>query len=231
MSLVQSEVLDNQKLNHKFNLIRLKCLESAFNFEAGQFVVIQVNDTVSRAYSIASLPSQLPIWELFVDITPGGPGTTKLQSLKKGDIIRTSLPRGTFKVRGDGGGHVVMGATGCGLAAIKPVLQSLLPDSKRESIKLFWGLRYEEDICHEDTLKKLQQQYPHFQYEIILSRPQNGWPGKVGHITTFLSELVQNHTAEELSLYLCGNSQMIVDTIKLVQSNLPMERIYFERHY
>lgn len=231
-NFLQSEVIDNQKFNSKFNLIRLKAKDSAFKFEAGQFTVIKIDDTVSRAYSIVSLPQTLPYWEIFVDITPGGPGTTMIKKLKPGDIIHTSQPRGTFKVEKDGAKKILMGATGCGMAAIKPVLEELLNDKERQSIQLFWGLRHEEEICFLEHLKKLQEIYPHFNYEIVISKPQNGWTGKTGHITSHLDQALQNHTPGEIGLYLCGNSEMIKETIQLSEpKGLTLENIYFERHY
>ena len=78
------DVVSNIKLNSKFNSIKFKSESKSFIFKTGQFVAVKVNKNIFRLYSIASEPEDLPYWNMFIDITPGGPGTTYLKSLKKG---------------------------------------------------------------------------------------------------------------------------------------------------
>lgn len=233
IKFVQSEVQSNQKLNYKFNLLRFRLKNKdlkSFSFKAGQFILVALEDSLFRAYSIASPPKQLPIWEILIDITPNGPGCKYLKSLKAGDIIKTSTPKGVFALESDGASNIVMGATGCGLASIKPIIEEILEQGK--SICFFWGLRHEEDMFDKSFLENWKKLNPEFEYEIILSKPENGWTGNTGHINYHMIEHIKSLSQKTTSVYLCGNSKMIADVkSSLEKINFPTERIYFERHY
>jgi len=233
IKFVQSEVLENKPLNYKFHLLRFKLKhndEKSFSFKAGQFILVALENSLFRAYSIASSPKQLPFWEILIDITPNGPGCKYLKNLKPGDEIQTSTPKGIFALEEDGASNLVMGATGCGLASIKPIVESILEQGK--NIHFFWGLRHEGDVFDRAFLETWKKISPGFQYEIILSKPENGWVGKTGHINSHMVEHIKSLPPELTSVYLCGNNEMIAEVkLKLSEINFPQERIYFERHY
>lgn len=227
--LFQSTVISNKKLNEKFRLIRLKVTTHGFIFKTGQFIVLKVTESVFRSYSIASLPSELPYWNILVDITPGGPGTTYLRSLKKGDIIRTSSPKGQFLLSQKMGNYI-FGATGCGLAPFLPMIKEL--STKNKNIFLFWGLRYQQDITLTNLLKSYQKLNPHFNYKIVLSQPDAGWTGKKGHITPWLLKKALPLRDQGLNIYLSGSRQFIQETSdQLKRKRIPSKKIYFEACY
>lgn len=233
IKFVQSEVLENKPLNYKFHLLRFKLKgkdTKAFSFKAGQFILVTVEDSLFRAYSIASSPKQLPFWEILIDITPNGPGCKYLKTLKPGDEIMTSTPKGVFALEEDGSTNIIMGATGCGLASIKPIVEEILSEGK--NMHLYWGLRQEEDIFDRSFLENWKSLNPNFQYEIILSKPKSVTNGKTGHINLHMVELIKSLPKGTTSVYLCGNSEMIADVkSQLEKINFPEERVYFERHY
>lgn len=233
IKFVQSEVLENLPLNYKFHLLRFKLKGKdikSFSFKAGQFILVAVGGSLYRAYSIASPPKQLPYWEILIDITPNGPGCKHLKGLKMGDTIKTSTPKGIFALESDGASNIIMGATGCGLASIKPIVESILEQGK--NIHFFWGLRHEEDIFDSGFLENWKKLSPTFQYEIILSKPENGWTGKTGHINSHMVKHIKCLPHQKTSVYLCGNSKMIADVKSLLDGiDFPKERVYFERHY
>lgn len=232
IKFVSSEVLENKTLNYKFHLLRFKLLgnKKAFLFKPGQFILVKVEDSLFRAYSIASSPRQLPNWEILIDITPNGPGCKYLKSLKPGDIIETSTPKGIFALEKDGSKNIIMGATGCGLASIKPIVEEILDEGK--NMYLYWGLRHEEDIFDKSFLENWKSSNPNFEYEIVLSKPKGVPAGKTGHINSHMIEHIKSLPPELTSVYLCGNNEMIAEVkSRLAEMNFPQERVYFERHY
>lgn len=228
LNFIKSEVVSNQKLNYKFHSIRFKAF-SPFDFKIGQFVTLKVTDKIFRSYSIASTPGQLPYWEMFVDITPNGPGTQFLSRLTTRDIIETTTPRGNFILE-ETSNPLVFVITGCGFASIKPMIEESLRAGKE--VYLFWGLRYIKDIVLEDFLGTYQKNYPNFHYEIILSHPEGRWKGKSGHVTEHLCETVKKLKERRPNIYLCGNGAMIADINKsLVQFENCYDKIHFEKYY
>lgn len=228
MDFIKSKVLNNKKLNYKFRLITLKSMSNLFVFKEGQFVNIKINETIFRCYSIASTQDKLPNWQILLDTTPNGTGCKYLSSLKRGDVIQTSIPTGIFHLY-NSKGPILLGATGCGLASIMPMLNELA--QKKCEIYLYFGLRYEKDIIFDKLLATLSKKYKDFKYTIILSRPKTK-KYKKGHITNYIYEKVRELNNPKTSIYLCGNSAMIDEVrTKLSKDKPKFDKIYFESYY
>lgn len=230
-NFIKSQVLENTQVNGKFHHLLFELQDQSFALQSGQFVVVKVGESMYRSYSVASHPGSLPHWEIIIDITPGGPGSQFFSKLQKGDVIETTTPRGIFTLQDDGAKNVILAATGCGIASIRPMAQELLEKQGVEKVKLFWGLRYEEEIFLEEVLKNWQQQYPHFSYEIILSKPNQSWEGRKGHVTEVIFEEVKNSSQDQTSVYLCGSGEMVTDVLaSLTGCGFSKDKIYFEKY-
>lgn len=230
----KSKVVSNQKLNYKFHLLRfqLQGNPDLFQFKAGQFVAVKVGRQTFRSYSVASSPNALPFWEIFVDTTPQGPGSCYLQSLKVGDLVEATGPKGVFTLEENPALYSLMVATGCGLASIRPMVKELLRQNPQSHIFLLWGLRFSKDIVLLDELKSWEEQYPNLRCELVLSKPEVKWSGKTGHVTQHLASIVKTLPPHQTHIYLCGNSSMIEDVNKtLKEVNFPLDQIFFERYY
>lgn len=226
------EVISNQVLNYKFRLLRFKTKNKGFTFEPGQFTVIKIDDAIFRCYSIYSLPHELPFWQIFVDIIPGGPGSQFLKNLAAGDKIETTKISGAFTLKKDKSQTVVFAATGCGLAALKPMIEKLLKQKDKPKIFLLWGLRHKKDIVLKDLLEDWRKKNPCFSYEIVLSQPKSDWKGKNGHITPHVIKLAKILPQDKTAIYLCGGSEFVEESQKfLLKIKFPQKRIYFEKCY
>lgn len=220
-------VIKNEVLNDKFNLLTLKS-NNKLDFEIGQFVLINIGKSIKRAYSIASTPEELPFWKILVDITPGGPGTTYLKNLKKGDIIQTTNPNGQF-ILSLKSNYYIFGATGCGIAPFLPMIDVLIRNKKK--VCLYWGLRHEDEITLKDTLSKWEKTKK-FSFEIILSQPKRNWAGKVGHISPYVLNKAKSLNTKELKIYLSGSKEFIKESSKLFKENkIHTNKIHFEACY
>lgn len=229
---IQHEVIFNKKLNEKFNLIKLKVKKGNFNFQPGQFITLKITNSIFRCYSISSSQDILPFWQMFVDVTPGGPGTSYIKKLKKGETIETSLPRGTFIYKKDGSKNIILAGTGCGIAPLLSILKSSLKNNQAANIALLWGLRFKKDIVLKDSLKNLAMKYTKFHYDIILSQPEEKWSGNTGHVQKHIIRSLYAISAKETSLYLAGNGEFIKETLKdLQKTKISPAHIYLEKCY
>lgn len=211
--MTKSFVIENRVLNNKFRLIKFKLNGGIWHFKPGQFVIVKITDKIFRDYSVASLPEQLPFWETILDVTPNGPGCKYLSRLKPGDTIETSAPLGTFVLKNKNPQHFLMIATGSGIASIKPMVEEL-SKNKKNKITLLWGLRFEEDIFYRKLFEK----------NIVLSKPNEKWSGKTGHVT--------DHLVKADAVYLCGNQAMITDVTKALKKiGVLSKNIYFEKYF
>lgn len=229
---LSSKVISNRQLNRKFRVIKLKFLKTVPLFKPGQFLLLQVNPTTTRAYSIASSPNDLPYWQIIYDIAPAGRGVNYLTRLKSKNTVRTSSPLGRLYLKRDGSNIFLLGATGCGIASIKPIAQEIVKNKQNSRVCLFWGLRNTRDIFFKDLFSKWQNEHPNFDYQIIISQPGILRQENRGHINSYLLEKAGKLPLVQTSAYLCGNQEM-VETLRtgLIKKGLSEKRIYFESYY
>ena len=96
-----------------------------FDFVAGQFVRIKINDIV-RSYSIASFNSSNNIFELLIVRLDGGKMTNLLfNKIKEGDKLEIKGPLGRFTLPENIDGDLLFICTGTGLAPFRSILQSI----------------------------------------------------------------------------------------------------------
>mgnify|MGYP001602698556 CR=1 FL=1 len=220
-NFLQSTVIDNQVLNDKFRLIKFKLDGKLWSFKPGQFVIFKIAPKIFRDYSIYSLPEELPFWEILLDVTPNGPGCKYLSKLKNGDKIETSVPMGSFFVNNRKPGNFILVATGCGFAPTKCMASQLFKD-KKNNVSVLWGLRHPKDIFPNGISHA----------EIVLSKQDKNWSGKTGHVTDHLEAIVQKFPAKKTGVYVCGNSTLISDVSRILQSyGVPSKNIHFEQYY
>ncbi|MDD3867109.1 MAG: FAD-binding oxidoreductase [Eubacteriales bacterium] len=184
-------------------------------FKAGQYVQFhtkpygKVKDTVFRAYSIASVPSEQTAIDLIVRRVPEGLCTTYVHDvLKEGEQATVSGPYGDFYLRGNHS-QLIMIAGGSGLAPIQSIILDVLERGLDLDMHFFFGAVTRRDLYYLDEFAELDQKHANFHFYPALSAPapEDDWQGEVGLIT----EVVDRHVAdgEDKEAYLCGSPGMI----------------------
>ncbi|WNM57061.1 FAD-binding oxidoreductase [Candidatus Nitrospira allomarina] len=208
-------------LTHDVRELALTLLApDAIDFKAGQWISLTVwnpglKQHVQRQYSIASPPSQYQQITLLFNRVPDGPGSNYLFGLHEGDPVTFQGPNGSFFLQEKSGRDLVLVATGTGIASFRSMLSTFLEEPEAGILTLYWGLRSQRDLYYQHELEALARRHPNFRFITILSRPEKGWKGPIGRVTT----LVENHIASvsNVTFYLCGNGGMIRDTTAIVR--------------
>ena len=190
-----------------------------FNFKAGQYVSVKVNEEGDRrAYYIASIPGGKKIG-LLVDVAPGGVGSKYFLGITVGDEVEVLGPLGRFVVEKTGSTSeqipnglgsdekpsLVFVGTGSGIAPLRSMIDDLLQkktgstskqspeatvsDEKPVDIGLMWGMRCEEDVFWQEEFEALERKHKNFKFDLVLSRPGGSWQGRKGHVTDVLKEM------------------------------------------
>lgn len=204
-------------------------VEEPFDFEPGQYVSVKVAPNAIRAYSIATKLNPKK-FALLVDIRPGGPGSKFFEHLKSGDKIPFLGPFGVFTLKLDeNADKMVFLGTGSGMSAIRCMIDSALKEHNLKiPIKLYFGLTYVKEIFWDDYFEQLKKEYPNFDYEISIFKPEQSWSGHEGFITEELEKDCPE--ASNVAAYLCGHRAMIADATELLlKHGCPKTRIYTER--
>lgn len=234
-----AKLADKIILNEKFIQLFFELVEpNLLTFSAGQYASIALPaDAVTgvigerRSYSISSAPEKNHGFELLVDISPKGKGTTYLDSLQFGDEIRFLAPLGLFSVAEDAQTKpLVLIATGSGIAPFMSiVLDELQQKLNKNQITLYWGLRHVEELFWEDEFEELATDFPNFHFHPVISQAVPEWPLCRGRVTDCLSV---HELPAEANYYLCGSTSMIKDVIELlIKKRISETQIHHEKFY
>lgn len=230
----QAEVSRIRDLTHDVRELELTLQEpSDIHFKAGQFISFEVPKEgfphpLTRPYSIASPPSNSRQITLLFNLVTGGPGSTYLYGLKKGDVTSFKGPAGSFFLRDDSRRTLLFVATGTGIAPFRAMLLTQFERHAGQPLMLLWGLRYERDVYYQQELSEWAARYPTFSFVTTLSQPGPEWTGARGRVTALLEERVTS--VRDLAVYLCGNGDMIKDATALIQAK-GLCPIYREKYY
>lgn len=224
---------DRQVLNPKFTQYQFELVQpNKMVFEAGQYVSMSVDPAGHRrSYSISSTPDNDHGFDLFVDIEPHGMGVQYLENLQFGDTASILAPMGQFTVKStDPSIPLVFVASGSGVAPLRSMLYDQLQKyGTQRSMLLYWGLRHEADLCWTDDLKALVASHPNVTFHPTISRAMPEWPLCRGRVTDCLTVHDVDVSAE---YYVCGNQQMILDTMSVLAARgVPAEKIFHEKFY
>lgn len=211
-------------------------------FEPGQYAQLVVppygdlKESVQRAYSMSSRPSDSGHIEFLIRLVPGGIATTWVhQNLKEGQRVEVVGPFGEFHIH-DTQAAMVCVAGGSGMAPFKSMLYHLaetnaFPD---KDIWYFFGARSKRDMFYLDELAELEAKMPRFHFVPALSEPksEDGWEGPTGLITNVLDSYLKEKLPKDKGLegYLCGSPGMIDACCKVMAANgIAADKIYYDK--
>lgn len=208
---------DIEDLTYDTKLFRLRfkhdsdCDNSSeSDYEPGQFVQVSVLGAGEAPISICSSPADKGYFELCVRNV--GLVTGAMHKLTKGDEIGIRGPYGnSFAIEELRGEDFAFIAGGIGLAPLRSVIKYVMakrPDYGKVSI--LYGARTKEDIVFADELDEWAQ-IEGVNVHPTIDRPQDGWTGRTGVVTTLLDEI---RGMSEHKCFVCGPPIMIHFTIK-----------------
>lgn len=182
---------------------------------------------IRRAYSIASSSVSREYLEFYINLVQSGALTPRLFALAPGDRIWLG-PKitGTFtldQARPDS--HLVLIATGTGLAPYMSMLRTMLPCTSPRRIAVLLGARHSWDLGYHAELATMDRLCQGLHYLPTISRPADEvapWDGSVGYVLDlWRSSAVERAwgvapTPATTSVFLCGNPTMIDDMCALL---------------
>ncbi|MBE7689113.1 NADH:ubiquinone reductase (Na(+)-transporting) subunit F [Tenacibaculum piscium] len=196
-------------------------------------LVMKNEETVERAYSMASYPAEgreimlnvriaTPPFDRvkggWMDVNPGV-ASSYIFNCKKGDKVTISGPYGEFFINESDAEMLYVGG-GAGMAPMRSHLYQLFRSLKTGRTVTYWyGGRSKAELFYVDHFRALEKDFPNFKFFIALSDPTeaDNWKVKTDihdeagdGFTGFIHQVVINeylskHEApEDLELYFCG---------------------------
>jgi len=181
----------------------LRFRKNAINFKAGQHLVVGVENTKgAREYSIYSGVNE-PYLEILVREVEDGDISKKLHDLKKDDRLKINGPYGFFMYNAKPveNKKFLFIASGTGIAPFHSFARTY-PEA---DYKIIHGIRKCEEAYD-------RAHYKDGSYVACTSRDENG--DYRGRLTDYLRETVLD---KDVDIYLCGNSEMIVESMRILE--------------
>lgn len=178
-------------------------------FEAGQYLLIHLEDGVSRSYSMANPPHESDGITLHIRHVPGGRFSTIVQQLQAGDMLDIELPFGSVALDPDDSRPLVCVAGGTGFAPVKSILDDLAKRKVQRDITLIWGAQNPSGLYLPAAVDKWRKTWPQFRYIPAISDPLQSVPegahaGRVDGAMRASHDSLQDHV-----LHCCGSPGMV----------------------
>ncbi|MFK7736615.1 MAG: NADH:ubiquinone reductase (Na(+)-transporting) subunit F [Pirellulaceae bacterium] len=192
--------------------------------------VSKVDEPVVRAYSMANYPGEKGIIMLNVRVasppprapegTPPGKMSSYIFDLKPGDKVTISGPYGEFFIKDTDAEMVYIGG-GAGMAPLRSHIFELFRSRQTDRKVSYWyGGRSSRELFYIDHFRKIEEEFPNFQFNIALSepKPEDNWDGYVGFIHQVVLEnyLAKHDAPEDIEYYLCGPPMMNAAVFKML---------------
>ena len=215
------------------------------------------NETVERAYSMASYPAEgreimlnvriaTPPWDGkkndWMSVNPGI-ASSYIFSKKPGDTVTISGPYGEFFIN-DSDAEMLYVGGGAGMAPMRSHLYELFRTIKTGRKVTFWyGGRSKRELFYVDHFRALEKDFPNFKFYIALSEPleEDNWKvkdslegdgdGFVGFIHQVVIDnyLSKHDSPEDIEVYFCGPPLMNQAVDKMAEDfGVPPENVRFD---
>jgi ferredoxin-NADP reductase len=192
-----------------------------FGFVPGQWLSLKHvrpdGEEITRAYSIASAPSENSHFALCLNRVQDGFMSNFLCNMKEGDEISYQGPFGDFILRPPMRDTIFI-ATGTGIAPFRSMLHWVLADAARHQNKQLWllfGNRTERDIYYHDEFLQFARDHENFRYMPTLSRAGPEWSGLRGYVQEHVPQIAGRN---DMHAYICGLDKMIKANRELLKS-------------
>jgi len=220
-------------------------------------LVMKNDETVERAYSMASYPAEgreimlnvriaTPPWDrsknAWMDVNPGI-ASSYIFNLKEGDKCIISGPFGEFFINESEAEMLYVGG-GAGMAPMRSHLYHLFNTLKtKRKVSYWYGGRSKRELFYLEHFHKLEREFPNFKFYMALSEPlpEDDWKvkenidapgdGFVGFIHNCVIENYLDHheNPEDIELYFCGPPLMNKAVQKMGEDyGIPDEHIRFD---
>lgn len=191
--------------------------------------VSKVDETVTRAYSMANYPGEKGIIMLNVRVAsppprlpgvPPGKMSSWIFSRKPGDEVTISGPYGEFFIKDTDAEMVYIGG-GAGMAPLRSHIFELFKNRKtKRKVSYWYGGRSLRELFYIDQFRAIEDEFPNFTFNIALSEPQpeDHWEGYTGFIhQVLLDNYLKKHPApEDVEYYICGPPMMNQAVFKML---------------
>jgi CDP-4-dehydro-6-deoxyglucose reductase len=177
------------------------------SYKAGQYLMLELEDSSLRPFSIASSPLQ-DILELHIRRLPGHDEADMIvNQLKHQKKVRVQLPHGDCLLT-DSERPAVFIAGGTGFAPFHSIIKTALRSKNPRQLTLYWGAQTSPDLyLHREPLE-WEKKYSNFRYVPVLSGLDEEWQGRKGFVHHAF--MLDHDDITDMDIYVGGSEPMVM---------------------
>jgi CDP-4-dehydro-6-deoxyglucose reductase len=206
-------------------MLRLPAVES-LHYQSGQYIDVLLAGGRRRSFSLACPPHDAKLLELHVRRVAGGEFTDPLfGGDATGRLLEIEGPLGVFTYRHGLAPMLLLGG-GTGLAPLLAILRHVIENGLERDLRLYWGVRGEQDLYADAQLRELAARAPRLHYVPVLSSAGADWAGRRGWVhDVALADL----DPRGYDVYASGPPEMIAAVRRdFAARGVAAERLFFD---
>ncbi|WP_038497816.1 NAD(P)H-flavin reductase [Candidatus Palibaumannia cicadellinicola] len=186
----------------------------AFNFRAGQYLMVIMDERDKLPFSLASTPKETRFIELHISASERHLcAMAVIDRILKDREIMVEIPKGEAWLRDDTERPIVLIASGTGFSYARSILLTVLEHQPHRVVALYWGGRERNDLYDLSELTLFERKYSQLTVVPVVEQPDKNWQGRTG---TMLSAVMQDyHNLNPYDLYIAGSFEMSKSARKL----------------
>lgn len=209
---IQCEVSLVRRVGRDVYWVELKPVNGYLpSYQAGQYLMLELEDGSLRPFSIASSPLQ-DVLELHIRRLPGHDEADKIVSqLKHRNQFRVQLPFGEC-VLNDAQRPAVFIAGGTGFSPFHSIIKTALKQGSERQLILYWGAQTSADLYLLEEPQQWSQQFENFNFIPVLSGLDEKWQGRKGFVHHAFMLDYDDLTGKDI--YIGGSEPMVMNVYK-----------------
>lgn len=223
----QANVVDVSLISHDVYRVELQLpRRRELSFQAGQYLSVNLPDAEPCYFSIASSPSEQNI-ELHIQASPEWLSAQKvIDALTSGEAVNLELPHGKACLASAPEKPLLLVAAGTGFAQMKSLVDYLSGTSFAQPVKLFWGVRYHDDMYLRSMAEQWAQEWSEFTFQPVVGEDEDSeWSGH--HDQLVRAVLASGMEWDNVEVHASGSPTMVYTLMDaLVEAGLPPEGFF-----
>jgi CDP-4-dehydro-6-deoxyglucose reductase, E3 len=221
-----ANIVHCKAINSDVYHVRLKApADKTFDYQAGQYLLINMAEDDSRPYSIASMPGSGEFLEMHIRNIPGNQFSTEvLDKLQTAQQLSISLPCGRCTLdRVNAERPLLFIAGGTGFAPFNAMINQAFADNFGQAIHLYWGANLAEELYMLEEVQSWQQ--ANFHFTPVVQQPANKWQHATGLV--HLAALSDIEQLANFNIFIGGSSAMVFNVYRTLRNKgVPANQIF-----
>ncbi|MBT0727599.1 NAD(P)H-flavin reductase [Rosenbergiella australiborealis] len=206
MTILSCNVISVEAITETVYRVRM-VPETEFEFQAGQYLMVVMDEQDKRPFSVASTPMEKDIIELHIGASDMNLyAMAVMDKIRQQKTIQVDMPHGHAWLREGGERPIILIAGGTGFSYARSILLTALAENPQRDIELYWGGREPQHLYDLTELQALAVRHPSLKVIPVVEQPNAEWQGRTG---TVLPAVLNDHVSlAEYDIYIAGRFEM-----------------------